>query len=550
MSTNPTNNDLDRYHELMQKYFEAEVSESEANELLSLLDRDASLQTEFIMDIHLENALASCLKTHSFDSIVNGHGNLHTNQNEARPHLGISEAISRFFSSKSFYERIVFWSSSTVAILFVVFCFYFEFVRIFDFPLAEMRRSDQQNQPKSIAKITDTMKVYFVDGSKHYKRGQNIGTESIRFKSGVMELALENGVRLVLEGNVDFRLFSEMKGYCKSGRVSATVPPNAKKFKIVTPDLTVIDLGTRFILDVSDTNVEVHTIDGLVEVLSEQNHEGISLHAGNAIKLVDNKFLSEAKADPLLFFTEKKMKQVSEKWENELKARMEKQRSCWSRFSHLLVDFDFETVGDSVINQAARAAEVGNGRLLGGLPCKGRWNGVTAYSFQKKNDCVEINVNQSLHSATLYASVQVDDIKHYGQCIFASREFARGSLFWQITRDGSIRLGIQSEKDCPPLEFQTEKVFTHKKMGAWYQIAVVIDHQARSVDFYVDGRKVSSHKYEMNTHLHIGRATIGNGFWQGKGVTSRVLNGRIDRFLLFDHALTGEEIRDLTEIDN
>jgi ferric-dicitrate binding protein FerR (iron transport regulator) len=69
---------------------------------------------------------------------------------------------------------------------------------------------------------------------------------AITLAAGLAEVKLANGVNLVLQGPVDFRVFSPMRVGLVSGRLVATVPHTDIGFTVSTPEGSVTDLGTQF----------------------------------------------------------------------------------------------------------------------------------------------------------------------------------------------------------------------------------------------------------------------------------------------------------------
>ncbi len=84
---------------------------------------------------------------------------------------------------------------------------------------------------------------------------------------GRMELELDNGVHIALEGPVRFRLINENQGELLQGKFSARVPPQGSGYRVTMPGMEVIDLGTEFGLNVSDLSSEVHVFKGEVEAI-------------------------------------------------------------------------------------------------------------------------------------------------------------------------------------------------------------------------------------------------------------------------------------------
>ena len=108
---------------------------------------------------------------------------------------------------------------------------------------------------------------------------------SFSLKSGAAEVALENGVRLVLSGPCEVQLVNEMRGRIFRGSLIAKVPSAAHGYTLTTPSSKVIDLGTEFGVAVDQSGKsEVHVFKG--EVISRWN--GSDRGQGKSLRLHQN----------------------------------------------------------------------------------------------------------------------------------------------------------------------------------------------------------------------------------------------------------------------
>ncbi len=90
---------------------------------------------------------------------------------------------------------------------------------------------------------------------------------------GRVEIELDSGVQLAIEGPARFELVDEKGGLLHQGKLSAHVPPEGIGFTVETPTMEVIDLGTEFGLNVTAHACEVHVFDGEVEAVLRQSPE-------------------------------------------------------------------------------------------------------------------------------------------------------------------------------------------------------------------------------------------------------------------------------------
>ncbi len=87
--------------------------------------------------------------------------------------------------------------------------------------------------------------------------------------AGLVMLAFPNGAEAIVEGPSVFAVVSPDRLLVKQGRCSVHAPDGAEGFRVDTPQTQVIDLGTRFSVDVNEVGrTDVQVIDGAAEVLS------------------------------------------------------------------------------------------------------------------------------------------------------------------------------------------------------------------------------------------------------------------------------------------
>jgi hypothetical protein len=133
--------------------------------------------------------------------------------------------------------------------------------------------------------------IRLTNGSTHGVRSG----EPLELASGVVKLKLKQGVTLLVEGPAEWTINGKNRATLKHGKLLASVPQRAIGFAVITPSVTVVDLGTEFGVTVDERGAtrtrvfkgEVHlraaTAMGSIEELSSQR-----LKAGQAVH-VDTK---------------------------------------------------------------------------------------------------------------------------------------------------------------------------------------------------------------------------------------------------------------------
>jgi ferric-dicitrate binding protein FerR (iron transport regulator) len=133
-----------------------------------------------------------------------------------------------------------------------------------------------------LGKITAVAYPVYSDNARNLRTGQSVDRETVCLSSGLLEFRLQNGVRIIMDGETSLDIQSVSRVFCRKGRISVEVPKGAEGFEVHTALLNVRDLGTEFVVEATPTECSVHVIKGLVEV-SPLTQTGSSLSEGNAM---------------------------------------------------------------------------------------------------------------------------------------------------------------------------------------------------------------------------------------------------------------------------
>jgi ferric-dicitrate binding protein FerR (iron transport regulator) len=111
---------------------------------------------------------------------------------------------------------------------------------------------------------------------------------TLALAEGIATLEFKNGAKVTIEAPTKLQILNAMHCRLIEGSLTAEVPEPAHGFTIDTPDLKVVDLGTRFGLTTGSAgNSQVHVFEGEVEVggvaSGERKRltEGKGLHVGS-----------------------------------------------------------------------------------------------------------------------------------------------------------------------------------------------------------------------------------------------------------------------------
>jgi hypothetical protein len=93
--------------------------------------------------------------------------------------------------------------------------------------------------------------------------------EPLKIESGSMELQLNAGTKLVVEGPADWSVDGNNRVSLRAGKLMAHVPEQAIGFTVQTLSATIVDLGTEFGVEVDSTGeTSVQVLEGTVEFSS------------------------------------------------------------------------------------------------------------------------------------------------------------------------------------------------------------------------------------------------------------------------------------------
>jgi hypothetical protein len=375
---------------------------------------------------------------------------------------------------------------------------------------------------------------------------------ALRLKSGLAQIVFYSGARVVIEGPAELQLISPGEVVCSSGRLIAEVPPQAKGFRVNTPQMNVTDLGTVFGVEVKDHLTELHVFKGSVEFQSATGPAKQSLLEGKGAVADGTGAPRLVPANPTGFASLFDLQNKSSEAEV---LRHEQWRAASSRLDEdpsLLVHFDFEQAELAdwrLHNTSKRIDAVPDATIVGGQWVEGRWPGKSALEFRGVSDRVRLSVPGDYESLTLAAWVRVQGLDRRVNSLFMSDAFEPGTLHWLILNDGAPTVTVVGPPGSPLQIVTAPPVVTLDKFGMWQHVAVVVDNDNGQVVHYLNGRAISETPLKIKPPFRVGTAELGN--WNAKefkgdeSLMIRNFSGAMDEFCLFSRALSAEEIHAL-----
>ena len=125
----------------------------------------------------------------------------------------------------------------------------------------------QSRPPRTVAQLQATAQARWDRGGNRTAGTLLHEGEELRIRQGRVLATMVSGARVVVEGPAVLRLTGENSVRLESGKLGASVPPEATGFAVNTAAGEVVDLGTEFTLDLSSPSTfNLYVFSGLVEV--------------------------------------------------------------------------------------------------------------------------------------------------------------------------------------------------------------------------------------------------------------------------------------------
>jgi hypothetical protein len=407
------------------------------------------------------------------------------------------------------------------------------------------------------------------EGMAAPERGDDLRPGLYRLKRGAAQIRFRSGAQLIVEAPSEFTLLDRNAAKLSSGQVTGFVPPEARGFRIQTPSLTLIDLGTAFGLKVPPAGpAEAHVFEGEIELVAEIAGSK-RLVDGEAVRLLDSGF------DPIPLRTDAFLtaERLAARESRSTRRRMDQWHSASAHLSRdpaALVHYTCEQQErwDTTLRNFAMlpGADHHTGMIIGASWTEGRWPGKGAVAFREPGDRIRFEIPGRHRHITLLASVCVDTLPNDFNALLMTENFAQGDLRWQLLRDGRLQLGIRTSapregraSETGSFEyFTTEPIIDESRYGRWVNLVTVYDGDAGTVSHYVDGDPAGISKVTRKTDILLGSLELGNWGIQlddpkwtwtksgGAAFTKRNFFGKLDEFAVVARALKPAEVSEIS----
>ncbi|WP_050027918.1 LamG-like jellyroll fold domain-containing protein [Verrucomicrobium sp. BvORR034] len=368
-------------------------------------------------------------------------------------------------------------------------------------------------------------------------------------EKGTAVVSFSQGASLVLEGPARIRIDRANRVELQQGRLRARVPTQAHGFTVITPNFTVVDLGTEFGCQLlSDGSGEVHVMEGSVEVRprhSQFTPKTLQVHQALRIR---NEGTDSIASEPAKFLGQ-------EQFTLEKRTRQEAQFAAWRTASSglaadasTLLHLDFETGSDTRLMNRANPVHAGAEAIIQGCRwTQGRWTGKGGLEFNSPEDRLRISVNGTYPAMTLITWIKPTDLTSRQHLLAPSGDYHPGEVDWIINTDGTWGIGVHlSTAGDPTRNWRVTLAPAGLSPGRWHMLAAVLDTPSRKASLFLDGVLVTEGFLEGRTPLSLGSLEIGNSERHRKLRPN--FRGHMDELSVQNKVLSAEEIRRLYEV--
>lgn len=512
------------------------VSDTQAQALNELLRRDPAARDEYLLRVEIHSRLAS-------------DPDLFADLTPANPvnAADLASALGELYPStrRPDPQRRLTWALALAAGVALLAAGWWG--------LREWGQADRRGSTsKAVAMLSHVVDAEWVPSEATPRLGAPLEPGPLRLNSGLAQIVFYSGARVVIEGPAELRLVSAGEATCHTGRLIAEVPPQAKGFRIGTPQLNVTDLGTVFAVDVKQRQTELHVFKGGVEFQATTGTARQSLREGKGAVADGTHAPQLIPANPGQFASLFDLQNKSSAAEV---LRHEQWRASSSRLDEdpsLLVHFDFEPTDPSAYrlpNASKGPGAAPDATIVGCQWTEGRWPDKRALEFRGVSDRVRLEVPGTFDALTFALWLRVQGLDRQINSLFMSDGFEAGTVHWSLRQDGVLGLtAIGSE----PGRYQicaSPPAVTLDQFGLWVHLAAVIDGNAKQVVHYLNGVRISEHALRISPPFRTGMGELGNwnaqGFPKNDPFTIRNVSGAMDEFCLFSRALSDDELHAL-----
>lgn len=438
---------------------------------------------------------------------------------------------------------------SIAPVISVIILIFFLITGLF-FWLEKEELDPASNSPLFMARVSEVINPVWADHSMVYKRGQLIDGQSLfSLRSGLVQLMMNNGTSLIMEGPIELSVGSPMNAFCQSGKVSVRVSDEAKGYELSTPFGSVIDRGTEFFVDVGINESHTQVLKGKVDI-NRQGFGSIPLIEGSEISFQrDKKETINSIRKPLGLSLDHFI-QLASLHQQELKTQREAREEELDRSLNLIARFS----GNDQHNQIIPNASIQGKNICTSLQLtncgtgSGSLDHTRSIQFERRQSKGAFTLNGKYQSLTFTVSLRLSKLSDQGEMILSSDKFLEepGTCQWKILGSGEICLFL-TDPDKRQFSFRTDPCIYNRDCNTWLHLAVVLDEKEKTITHYRDGLPVKTLPWTNVFPLILNNTTVGNIQNESLVLLNRCFNGAIEELQIWDRALTREEIENISQ---
>jgi len=274
--------------ELLAAVVDGDLQEEQASRLLKLIEEDPGLVDRFGNVVAMDRLLAMALSENSGKHFVDDTMHRISFQQEAETREAFVSGVVGELQGKN--RNHMAWMGGVLAAAAAVVLSLFLILKERpgeEAPLTVARIVGSETGDQRVSDLND-----LVVGGR------------VVIDDGLLEIGFLTGVRVVLNGPVDFEITGRNSGYLHRGRLVAEVAhERGHGFTIDGANGRLIDLGTKFGVAVDDKGeMEVHVIEGIVDA-EAKNGVTTRLRENEAMRLAGGLGGSVGEADEGAFYT-------------------------------------------------------------------------------------------------------------------------------------------------------------------------------------------------------------------------------------------------------
>ena len=411
-----------------------------------------------------------------------------------------------------------------------------------------------------LATLARSADVEWIEPAAGFTSGMRLGLGWVKIRRGTVQVDFLSGARVVIEGPAEFQLIGENEGFCRFGKVKAHVPESAHGFKVGCPQMSLVDLGTEFGMDVPQGGgAEVHVFEGSVALTLPVTRQ---LWQGESVR-VESGALRDVAGSATTYPDEEELTRKADAEDRQRHAAWGAAAQRFGADPAMLAFFraDGEAGGGRELPNLAVHRREGStdATLVGVRWSEGRWPGGRALEFTSPADHVRFHIPGGTAAITLSAWVRVDSLPNKRNGLLFPAMPREHEFQWSITRGGELFTAIS--RTAPPVRAfdvsTSGAAVTPMDYGRWMHIACTYDSRTGDVVHYKDGRAVARTRIAKPVGVTLDSMDFGN--WAARpdqpewgwermalyGYAVRNFVGRVDEFALLSRALSEAEIQSL-----